>query len=225
MKRWTLLHLVHRVSQDLSIAGNQAGIHEGTRSSLFFEAIRIIQEMRNATANQFPRFAVWENVKNALSSNKGADFKAVLEAFCEAAGAEVSLPLPEVNKGKWATAGAIVGDGFSVAWRVYNAVGWGVPQRRERIYLVADFGGERAGEILFVEEGGRRNYETSFQAWKRFASDPEGGAGRSDHGGSVTVLYDARGNGDGKTCPTITGDHENRITDYTAVLVQKVTDE
>ena len=203
--------------QDLSIAGNQAGIHEGTRSSLFFEAIRIIKEMRNATSNQFPRFAVWENVKGSLSSHSGADFKAVLEAFCEAAGADVHVPLPEVNKGKWATAGTVVGDGFSIAWRVYNAVGWGVPQRRERVYLVADFGSERAGEILFESESGDGYSTQSYEAWQAFAFGTEGSAGRSD---SQCMIWDARGNGDGLTSPTITGDHNNRITDYTAVIVE-----
>ena len=217
MKRRTLLHLVRRVSQDLSIAGNRAGIHEGARSSLFFEAIRIIKEMRNATSNQFPRFAVWENVRHALSSHNGADFQAVIEAFCEAAGADIHVPLPEVNKGKWAPAGTVVGDGFSIAWRVYNAVGWGVPQRRERVYLIADFGSERAGEILFESESGDGYSTQSYEAWQAFAFGAEGSAGRSD---SQCMIWDARGNGDGLTSPTITGDHNNRITDYTAVIVE-----
>ena len=255
MKRWTLSHLVHRVSQDLSIAGKQAGIHDGTRSSLFFEAIRIIKEMRNATANQYPRFAVWENVANARSSHNGADFQAVLQAFVEAAGSEAVVPMP---KGKWPSAGAIVGDGFSIAWKILDAQYSGVAQRRKRIYLVCDFGGECADEILGDGESGRGNSETRFKAWQAFAGYTGRGINGSDRAGSVKtfgvqcrnvalseelspticakgsggislnctpcVVYDARGNGDGSICPTITGDHENRITDYTAVLVQRNKD-
>lgn len=202
--------------QDLSIAGKQAGIHNGTRSSLFFEAIRIIKEMRNATANQFPRFAVWENVRNSLSSHNGADFRAVLQAFVEAAGSEAVVPMP---KGKWPSAGAIVGDGFSVAWKVLDAQYAGVAQRRKRVYVVADFGGECADEILGDCASGYGDSETRIEAWQAFA----GYTGRSAER-DCGVVYDARGNGDGLICPTITGDHENRITDYTAVLVQKNED-
>lgn len=138
--------------QDLSIAGKKAGIHEGERSSLFFEAIRIIREMRGVSANKYPRFAVWENVTGAFSSNKGADFLAVLQAFCNVC-EEGQIVVPQPKGGKWKPAGCIVGDGFSVAWRVYDAQFWGVPQHRERIYLIADFRSERAGEILFEPEG------------------------------------------------------------------------
>ena len=137
--------------QVLSVAGKQAGIHDGERSNLFFEAIRIIKEMRNATANEFPRFAVWENVPGAFSSNDGRDFQAVLQAFCSVCDSE--LYVPEPPDGVWQPAGCILGDGFSIAWRVYDAQYWGVPQRRKRIYLIADFGSERAGEILFEREG------------------------------------------------------------------------
>lgn len=137
--------------QDLSVAGKQLGIHGGERSNLFFEAIRIIKEMRNGTSNQYPRFAVWENVPGAFSSNGGADFQAVLQAFCDICEeGRISVPQPQ---GRWKPAGCIVGNGFSVAWRVYDAQFWGVPQRRKRIYLIADFGSERAGEILFESEG------------------------------------------------------------------------
>ena len=137
--------------QDLSVAGKQAGIHDGERSSLFFEAIRIIREMRGVSANQYPRFAVWENVPGAFSSNKGADFQAVLQAFCDIC--EDGLSVPQPKDGRWKPAGCIVGDGFSVAWRIYDAQFWGVPQRRKRIYLIADLGSERAGEILFESKG------------------------------------------------------------------------
>lgn len=241
--------------QDLSIAGKQAGIHNGTRSSLFFEAIRIIKEMRNATNNQYPRFAVWENVKNALSSHNGADFQAVLQAFVEAAGSDAVVPMP---KGKWPSAGAIVGDGFSIAWKILDAQYSGVAQRRKRVYLVADFRGECADEILGDGESGGGNHKTRIEAWQEFAGYTGRGIKGSDCAGSVKtfgvqcrnvalseelspticakgsggislnctpcVVYDARGNGDGSICPTITGDHENRITDYTAVLVQRNED-
>lgn len=138
--------------QDLSVAGKRAGIHDGERSNLFFEAIRIIKEMRNGTSNQYPRFAVWENVCGAFSSNSGADFQAVLQAFCDVT-ENGKYTVPKPKGGKWQSFGCIVGDGFSVAWRVYDAQGWGVPQRRRRVYLIADFRSERAGEILFEQEG------------------------------------------------------------------------
>lgn len=137
--------------QDLSIAGKQAGIHDGERSNLFFEAIRIIKEMRDVSANKYPRFAVWENVPGAFSSNKGEDFRAVLQAFyniCEA-----GICVPRHEGGRWKPSGCIVGNGFSIAWRVYNAEYWGVPQRRKRIFLIADFRSECAGEILFEQKG------------------------------------------------------------------------
>lgn len=138
--------------QDLSVAGKQKGIHDGERSNLFFEAIRIIKEMRNGTSNQYPRFAVWENVPGAFSSNGGADFQAVLQAFCDIC-EEWQLSVPQPQGGRWKPAGCIVGNGFSVAWRVYDAQFWGVPQRRKRIYLIADFRSERAGQILFESNG------------------------------------------------------------------------
>jgi len=148
--------------QDLSVAGKQAGIHDGERSNLFFEAIRIIKEMRNGTSNQFPRFAVWENVPGAFSSNKGKDFLSVLQAFCEIC--DQTIPALELPRGGWKPAGTIMGNGYSIAWRVYDAQFWGVPQRRKRIYLIADFGSERAGEILFESEGVCWDSETSRKA-------------------------------------------------------------
>ena len=131
--------------QDLSIAGKREGIEDGARSSLFFQAVRIIKEMREETNGAYPRFAVWENVPGAFSSNKGNDFRLVLEALASVSDPEVSIPMPE----KWQRAGEIVGNGWSIAWRTLDAQFWGVPQRRKRIYLVADFGSERAGEVLF----------------------------------------------------------------------------
>ena len=163
--------------QDLSIAGKQQGIHAGERSNLFFEAIRIIKEMQNATADKYPRFALWENVPGAFSSNKGADFQAVLQAFCDIKGCGIDVvPQPK----RWQSAGCIVGDAYSIAWRVYDAQFWGVPQRRKRIYLVADFGSERAGEILFEPEGVCWDPETSRKARESAARYVEGCPDGSD---------------------------------------------
>ena len=169
--------------QELSVAGKQLGIHEGQRSNLFFEAVRIIKEMRKAdeargrTGKSIrPRFAVWENVPGAFSSNKGADFKAVLEALAGVIEADVSIPQPK----RWDTGGGIVGNGWSLAWRVYDAQYWGVPQRRKRIYLVADFAGERAGEILFERESVRGHSSQGGETGKGTAVDAERSVGGSD---------------------------------------------
>lgn len=172
--------------QDLSVAGLQKGIHDGERSNLFFQAVRIIKEMRDKDArtgrtNEHirPRFAVWENVPGAYSSNGGHDFQAVLQALAEVADPNVSVPFPE--KGKWAKAGCIVGDGWSIAWRTLDAQFCGVPQRRKRIYLVADFGSERAGEILFEREGLSGNSEPGTAQGQGTAVYSEGSVGRSDN--------------------------------------------
>lgn len=335
--------------QDLSEAGAQKGLVDGKRSRLFFDALRIICEMREATNGKYPRYAVWENVPGAFSSNKGRDFLAVLRAFVEAAGGhDTDVPEP-ARKGRtdrlaWRNAGCIVGEGYSIAWRRLDAEYWGVPQRRKRIYLVADFGGQRAGEILFKREGLRRNSAQSREAGKKATADAVGSTGgdcrafhlqqdpisgrvspcigaqsqatvgvvyalqgngidradtagcngkgwrenvcytsntvdrpavaysadcrnmrlneeisgtlqakgnggyslnyqnpvvyqnpkrgeyvKSEIGSTLLahlaveprdiVVYDARGNGDGRIVPTLTGDHENRVTDYTALAV------
>lgn len=260
--------------QDLSVAGKRAGIHDGRRSNLFFEAIRIIREMREATDGVYPAFAVWENVPGAFSSNQGEDFRCVLEEFVGIS-AEISVPRPA--GGRWSQSGEIVGDGYSVAWRQLDAQYWGVPQRRKRIYLVADFAGERAGEILFEREslrghpaacGAPRQGATAYAArsaggsrgvrclnpWdaqsiRQYAADGVFPALSANNGGGLyragicfaqnqhdelrdlgdktgaqqpnCVCYDARGNGDGVLCPTLTGDHENRVTDYTAGTVYR----
>lgn len=190
--------------QDLSVAGKQAGIHDGERSSLFFEAIRIIKEMRGATNGKYPRFAVWENVPGAFSSNKGKDFQAVLQALCEVCGETV--PVPEPPKGKWAKAGCIVGDGYSVAWRGYDAQYWGVPQRRKRIYLVADFGSERAGEILFERESVRGDSAESGEAREGTAHDAAGSAGRGCY--AFHLQQDPIG---GSVSPCIGGQHQATV--------------
>lgn len=158
--------------QDMSIAGKRSGL-DGSRSSLFYEAVRIIKEMRCATNGKCPRFAVWENVPGAFSSNKGEDFRCVLESLCMVKDETVSVPRHE----KWSAAGNIVADGFSVAWRVLDAQYWGVPQRRKRIYLVADFDGECAGKILFESEGLSGYSAEGFKAWQRAANAAESGSG------------------------------------------------
>ena len=233
--------------QDLSVAGKRAGIHEGARSSLFFHAIRIIKEMREATNGVYPRIIVWENVHGAYSSNGGEDFRAVLQALCEIADPDANVPRPP--KGKWGGAGCIVGDGYSVAWRTYDAQYWGVPQRRRRIYLVADFRGERAGEVFFKPESVRWDPAQGNQARETASVHAPGGdrggaavnraAGFADGlgeraqggmeyaeglsptlraGDARSVVYDARGNGTGGVAPTVTGDHNGRVSDYSAVV-------
>ena len=133
--------------QDMSIAGKRAGL-DGSRSNLFYEAVRIFKEMRKSTNGIYPRYAVWENVAGAFSSNKGEDFRCVLEAMCRISDEEVYVPSAD----KWQQSGCILGGHYSVAWRTFDAQYWGVPQRRKRIYLVADFAGECASEILFKPE-------------------------------------------------------------------------
>ena len=313
--------------QDMSVAGKREGMkhseqgdEETTRSGLFYEAIRIIKEMRGATNGEYPKYAVWENVPGSFSSNKGHDFHAVLQAFCSVCDDTVSIPRPyyrgRTDRLVWRNAGEIVGNNYSVAWRTLDAQYWGVPQRRKRIYLVADFTGRRAGEILFKPDSVRGDLQTGDEAGQEVATDAVGsvngsvgisingdtagtldasyykgcglrngverdvialqanGIDRADTAGcngcgwrynesytlntidrhavafqlcgdrnnpSVSVsseksyvipanpmsdrgqavCYDARGNGDGETACTITGDHQNRITDYTAVAVQE----
>lgn len=161
--------------QDMSIAGKREGL-DGSRSNLFREQIRIIKEMRESdraagrTGTQIrPRYMVWENVPGAFSSNKGKDFQAVLQEIVSITDEESNVPLPP--KRKWQTAGCIMGDHFTIAWRVLDAQYWGVPQRRKRIYLVADFGGNTAPKILFEREGLSGNFTESREAWQRTAGD------------------------------------------------------
>ena len=281
--------------QDLSIAGRRAGL-AGERSGLFMEAVRIIKEMRSSTNGLYPTFAVWENVPGAFSSNGGEDFRAVLEELARVEQPDTSIPRPPKG-GRWSKAGAIAGNGWSLAWRQLDAQYWGVPQRRKRIALVADFGGQRAAEILFERTGVPGNPDESVKAWEatpghsqastsghdserktdvvyaldcinaKVIQEKSGTLCAKSNGGyslnfqnpiaytvkirsgcdgggkgalvqtekSATlstlqdqalfqpVVYDARGNGDGRTCPTITGDHENRITDYTAIVIERKT--
>ena len=171
--------------QDMSVAGKREGMkhaeqgdEETTRSGLFYEAIRIIKEMRESTNGEYPKYAVWENVPGAFSSNKGRDFHAVIEALCSVCDDAVSIPEPYDSKRTklvWNKAGEIVGDNYSIAWRTLDAQYWGVPQRRKRIYLVADFTGRRAGEILFKPDSLRGHMSQSNEAGEGAAADAVGG--------------------------------------------------
>lgn len=145
--------------QDLSIAGKRAGM-AGERSGLLSEAVRIIREMRYATFGAYPKYAVWENVLGAFSSNKGEDFHAVLQSLCRVIDPDAVIPRPTDARGgiKWPRAGAILADHYSLAWRTMDAQHWGVPQRRLRISLVLDLTGGRAGEILFEPESLRGHF-------------------------------------------------------------------
>ena len=276
--------------QDLSIAGGRAGLY-GERSGLFMEQLRIIKEMRdedkrNGRANEHirPRYMVWENVFGAFSSNKGEDFRIVLEETAKIVDKNAVIPRPA--DGKWRTSGCILADGWSIAWRVFDAQFWGVPQRRRRIALVADFGGQSAPEILFVRKSLSRDSQPSKTKGKEATADASRSVGANDRTGGGIVgcdlytteitgditstlgvncgmsngrqgviscelgiasregvhvyenvcgtlranagdnqmsvayqTFDARGNGDGKTVCTITGDHCNRVTDYTPLAL------
>lgn len=197
--------------QDMSIAGQRAGL-DGDRSGLFRQQIRIVKEMRNSGTKRGrtgkdirPRFMVWENVPGAFSSNRGGDFQAVLQEIAGIADETAAVPLPPKNK--WAEAGCIMGDTFSIAWRTLDAEYWGVPQRRKRIFLVADFGGNTAPKVLFERKGLRRDFKESREAWQGTAGDPE----RSAHPASKWVVLDNHPNDSRVTIvednivPTLTG--------------------
>ena len=176
--------------QDLSIAGKRAGIHDGDRSNLFFQAIRIIKEMRDATNGRYPRYCVWENVPGAFSSHGGDDFKAVLEAVIGVKEEGIEVPSPENHR--WPKSDVYLGNGWSVAYRVFDAQYWGVPQRRARIYLVADLAGGSAGEVLFKSEGVSGYTPQGSRPWERTAggaaeSTGETG-GRTDAGGGTLCV-------------------------------------
>ena len=171
---------------DMSIAGRRAGL-DGKQSVLFYQAIRIIQEMRDATHGKYPRYIVWENVPGAFSSNHGEDFKAVLEAVIGIKEPGAQVPMPEKNF--WPYADLYMGEQWSVAYRTLDAQHWGVPQRRRRIFLVADFAGWGAGQVLFESEGLSGYSAEGFRAWQRATRDPAAGSGvagicLNDQGGS-----------------------------------------
>ena len=246
--------------QNFSVAGNQEGL-DGDQSVLFVEQLRVIKEMRDrdvrsGRTGEFirPRFMVWENVPGAFSTNKGQDFQKVLEETAKVIDKDAVIPMPPKNK--WTTSGCIMGDGWSIAWRILDAQFWGVPQRRRRIALVADFGGQCAPEILFVRKSLRRNSEASRTERQGVSADAQGCIGVHDRDGKAFgfplgfrpenvrcyeekattlcvgtragfcngLIFDARGNGDGKVCCTLTGDHQNRVTDYTSVVCEPVND-
>lgn len=212
--------------QDMSVAGKRSGL-DGERSSLFYQAVRIVKEMRCKTNGKYPRFVVWENVPGAFSSNKGEDFKAVLEEICKIKDEHVSVP----QSGKWTNAGEIVGEQFSLAWRVFDAQYWGVPQRRKRIYLVADFAGQCAGKILFESEGVSGYPPKSICPWQGTAGDFEGCSGAA----GTVCLNDQGGNRmdvtEGMTCtlraesghPPLVFENHSQDTRYTGPLEQAPT--
>lgn len=161
--------------QNLSVAGKRAGLN-GEQSILFREYIRVVKEMRKKHGK--PRFFIWENVPGVFSSNKGEDFRCILEEIVQIKDTDILIPLPP--KGKWKTAGYIVGDSYSIAWRVLDAQYWGVPQRRRRIYLVADFDGTYAGEILFKREGLQRDIKKSQNAQKETSRNAQNSIGAGE---------------------------------------------
>lgn len=174
--------------QDLSIAGKRAGM-AGERSGLFSEAVRIIREMRYATFGAYPKYAIWENVPGAFSSNKGEDFHAVLQSLCRVIDPDATIPRPTDARGgiKWPRAGAILADHYSLAWRTMDAQHWGVPQRRLRISLVLDLTGGRAGEVLFEPESLRGHFAPGVTPGQATAGTVENGAGTADCTDAIPV--------------------------------------
>ena len=180
--------------QDLSVAGKRAGIkHEATgddettRSGLFMEAVRIIKEMREATNGVYPAVVLWENVPGAFSSNRGEDFRVVLEELIKIAEPTAVMP-PVPAKGGWPYADSYTGDGWSLAYRVFDAQYWGVPQRRRRIHLIVDFRGLCARKILFEREGLRGYFETGRTPWQSLAGDAASCVGADDREGEGNCL-------------------------------------
>ena len=199
--------------QDFSIAGKRAGLkhtengdEETTRSGLFMEAVRIIKEMREATNGKYPQFAVWENVPGAFSSNKGEDFRTVLEELIKIV--EPGAVMPPVPKNGWAYADSYCGDGWSLAYRVLDAQFWGVPQRRRRVFLTLDLTGNRARAICFEREGLRGHFETFRTAREEVARDAVCGAETTDcEGDGIIAVATQQGGAEITTngiCPTVT---------------------
>lgn len=201
--------------QDMSIAGKRAGLkhadigdEETTRSGLFLEAIRIIKEMREATNGVYPRYTIWENVPGAFSSNRGEDFRTVLEEFIKIS--EPDAVMPSVPAAGWAYADCISGDRWSVAYRTFDAQYWGVPQRRRRIYLVADFRGGSAKEILFECKGLRGCFEAGRMPWQGIAAGAQncvgtaiGGVDRYNQSFLPGLAQTLRASGGGDCTPTV----------------------
>lgn len=221
--------------QDMSIAGKRAGLKhadmgddETTRSGLFLEAIRIIKEMREATNGVYPRYAIWENVPGAFSSNRGEDFRTVLEEFIRVK--EKDAVMPDVPKAGWPYADCYSGNGWSLAYRVFDAQYWGVPQRRRRIYLVADFRGQRAGEILLKPEGLRRNSAQSgthgqetARCAKNSVGTAIGGVDRYNQSFLPGLAQTLRASGVGDCIPTVLAPVAN-AGDNRLAIVQPISD-
>ena len=221
--------------QDLSVAGKRAGLKhdqrgdgETTRSGLFMEAVRIIKEMRGATNGVYPNYALWENVPGAFSSNKGEDFRFVLQSLIKIVEPEAFMP--PVPKGGWSYSDCYCGDGWSLAYRVFDAQYWGVPQRRRRIYLVLDLRGDRAGKILFERQGLQGHFDEGESSGERVAGDTGNYAEATDRAreesGLIPYTLKIRSGREGvgkgtlrqvDKSATLTGDHNNRIAEYTAV--------
>lgn len=189
--------------QDLSIAGKRAGM-AGERSGLFSEAVRIIREMRYATFGAYPKYAVWENVPGAFSSNKGEDFHAVLQSLCRVIDPDAVIPRPTDARGgiKWPRAGAILADHYSLAWRTMDAQHWGVPQRRLRISLVLDLTGGCAGEILFEPESLRGHFAPGITPGQATAGTVENAAGTADRAFTLKIRSGCEGGGKGALVQT-----------------------
>lgn len=221
--------------QDMSIVGKRAGLKhvdmgddETTRSGLFLEAIRIIKEMREATNGVYPRYAIWENVPGAFSSNRGEDFRTVLEEFIRVK--EKDAVMPDVPKAGWPYADCYSGNGWSLAYRVFDAQYWGVPQRRRRIYLVADFRGQRAGEILLKPEGLRRNSAQSgthgqetARCAKNSVGTAIGGVDRYNQSFLSGLAQTLRASGGGDWIPTVLAPVAN-AGDNRLAIVQPISD-
>ena len=182
---------------DMSIAGKRAGL-DGAQSSLFYQAIRIVKEMRCATNGRYPRWICWENVVGAFSSNQGLDFKAVLDAVIGVIEPGAEVPMPE--KDRWPYADIYMGERWSVAYRTFDAQHWGVPQRRRRVYLVADFAARGAGRVLFESEGLSGYSAEGFRSWQRAARGSPAGSGAAggiclnDQGGTrMDISVDVAG--------------------------------
>ena len=206
--------------QDLSVAGKRAGLkhaangdEETTRSGLFMEAVRIIKEMRKATNGKYPTFALWENVPGAFSSNKGEDFRIVCEELIKIV--EPTATMPSVPPKGWNYSDSYVGDGWSLAYRVLDAQYWGVPQRRRRIYLVADFRGERAREVLFEREGLRGYFTQGTTPWQATSTDAQGSTGADDSTGDGGADSRGRQLDDVGVINAIGGNAENAQTTQT----------
>jgi DNA (cytosine-5)-methyltransferase 1 len=191
--------------QDLSVAGKRAGLTEGsgTRSSLFYEQVRVWNETESP-------YLIWENVKGAFSSAQGADFGAVLSAL-------VGRPVPVPRDG-WTNGGVVAGPAAVAAWRLLDLQYFGVPQRRERIVVLASrAGGVDPAEVLALGQSVSRDHPPRFQA--REGATPTAVASVDREVAAVSITYDARGNGDGQVTNTLAGDHQNRVTDYTALVL------